>query len=405
MSKKLLKIGICTSLVLTSVVAKDFGSLDEYLENIKINGNLRVGHLSYNYKNEQKMGIKSSYDTAIGGNVKFDLPINNNINLSISPYFSKSFGEISDDTDEEFKTLASKDNDYMMLGEANISFAYNDFSLILGRQIVNTPLLGDDDLRLTPQTFQGAFASYKYDNLVFNGGYFNRWQGYDAGLLDIGGKGFNDFEHLGTKKSDGVALFGIEYENNYDFSNVSSRLYYYDIDKFSNVFYADVNFNNKINDELSTDIAFQYSNQSENNNSGKDADLYGTMLGLAYNNLYVYAAYTQSSLDANKSLFNGFGGEFYYTATNEWAMGYLDDGLDEKAYTFGVSYDFNDRVNLTAYNGTFKNDKQKIMENDIVLSYSFNDNLMAEAMYFNVDDRKDSDYSYDIFLARVSYTF
>lgn len=405
--KKILSLAVSALVCATSLSAgENVSSLDKYLNSIKIGGDLRVGYLSYKYNNEASMG-KNTSTTAIGGSVKFDLPIyKDNINFVVAPYFAKSFDELSNDNiDTEYESLASKNGDFMMLGEANLNLAYDNFGLVVGRQIINTPLMGDDDLRLTHQTFQGAMANYKFETLSLYAGYFNRWQGYDASLLDIGGKGLNDFERIGTTQSDGVALAGIEFEDSLSFSNVNSRLYYYDIDKYSKVFYGDVNFNNEITKEISTDIAFQYTNQSEQDASGKDASLYGAMLGLGYNDLYVFSSYTKSSLDTGKSLFNGFGGEFYYTAMNEWAMGYLSDGLDEKALQFGLSYDLTDKFNLSTYTTTFKNDVEKVRENDLLLSYSFSEKLMAEAMYFNVTDKKDDDNSYDIFFARLTYSF
>lgn len=405
--KKVLSLAVSAAICISSLSANEkVSSLNAYLNSIKIGGDLRVGYLSYKYKNEAAKG-KDTYTTAIGGNIKFDLPVyKDNINVVVAPYFAKSFGSLSNDNiDDEFESLASKDGDYMMLGETNINFAYNDFSLIVGRQIIDTPLMGDDDLRLTPQTFQGAMANYKFETVSLYAGYFNRWQGYDAGLLDIGGKGFNDFERLGTKESDGTALAGIEYDNKFSFADVGSRLYYYDIDRYSKIFYGDVSFAKNLTDELSGELGFQYTKQSEVNNSGKDASLYGAMFELGYKKLTFFTAYTKSSVDAGKSLFNGFGGEFYYTAMNEWAMAYLSDGQDEKALQFGLDYDVTDNLSISAYTSTFKTDVDKVVENDLTLSYNFSEKLMGEAMYFNVQDKKDDNQSYDIFFYRLTYSF
>ncbi|WP_419782821.1 OprD family outer membrane porin [Malaciobacter marinus] len=398
-----------TTILVSSLNAdnKKVNSLDEYLKSIEISGDLRLGYLSYDYNNEKALGEKNSYETAIGGVVRFNFPIyKDNISMTLSPYFSKSFSELSNDNLlSDYKTFASIDSDFMFLGEASLNLSYEDISFVLGRQIINTPLMGDDDMRLTPQTFQGAMLNYKVNDFSFYVGYFDKWQGYDAGLLSVENKNFNEFQKMGTKDSSGTALFGTEFKKELSFSNIFSRAYYYDIDKYSKVFYLDTNFNNQINNDLSTDISFQYSNQSEDRNSGVDGFLYGTMLSLTYKDLYVAAAYTKSSLDKEKSLFTGFGGEFFYTAMNEWSMGNLSSGYDEDALGLYTSYDITNKLNFSFYTTTYETDVDEVKENDYMISYSFNDNLNIEAMYFDINDEKDSDNSYDIFLSRLIYKF
>lgn len=251
-----------TTILVSSLNAnnKKVNSLDEYLKSIEISGDLRLGYLSYDYNNEKALGEKNSYETAIGGVVRFNFPIyKDNISMTLSPYFSKSFSELSNDNLlSDYKTFASIDSDFMFLGEASLNLSYEDISFVLGRQIINTPLMGDDDMRLTPQTFQGAMLNYKVNDFSFYVGYFDKWQGYDAGLLSVENKNFNEFQKMGTKDSSGTALFGTEFKKELSFSNIFSRAYYYDIDKYSKVFYLDTNFNNQINNDLSTDISFQY---------------------------------------------------------------------------------------------------------------------------------------------------
>lgn len=394
---------VIASILLTSLVSADEvkSDLENYLSSIKIDGAVRIANVKYDHKNST-----DTYSTGIGGFVKLKLPIyKENVSFDIAPYFGKSLSSLSGNEDEYETSLTSKDKDFMNIGEANLNINYNDFGLVIGRQIINTPLMGDDDLRLTNQSFEGLMASYNLENTSFYAGYFTKWQGFDAGLLNIENKKFYEFQKMGTKDSDGTVILGMEHNKTYSFSEVAARTYYYSIDKYSNVAYVDVNFNNKINDDISTDVAFQYSKQIEQNDSNVEGELYGIFAGLSYDKLYLSTAYTQSKLDENNTLFNGFGGEFYFTAMNEWAMGYLSAGEDEDATSFGLSYDLNDSFNMSMYTTTFKTQSDKVQENDIFLTYSFNERLTGELMYANVKDKKDDNNSYDNFIYRLTLTF
>lgn len=71
----------------------------------------------------------------------------------------------------------------------------------------------------------------------------------------------------------------------------------------------------------------------------------------------------------------------------------------------GLSYDLNDGFNIAMYTTTFKTRNDKIRENDIFLTYSFNETLMGELIYANVKDKQDENNSYNNFIYRVTFTF
>lgn len=257
---------------------------------------------------------------------------------------------------------------------------------------------------MNKQTFEGALINYKINSFALTAAYLTAWQGPDTGY-DGSSSNFYESQALGTADTKGVSLIGIDYEKQLDKKVLNSRAYYYDINKYSKVFYADVSLNSEINDNSSYDIAFQFSKQREKNNSGVEGSIYGAMIAYAYDKLYISSAYTKSKLDAGKQIFNGFGGEFYYTAMNEYVMGYLSTGEDEKAINVGLSYDLSDKFNLSAYMTEFKSSSDKIVESDIYLTYANSDNLISEFTFANIEDKKDDSNSYKTIFYRMTYSF
>jgi len=388
-------------LVASSIYANEKTSnLESYLNSIKIDNTIKIANVKYDMKGSK------TYATGIGGFSRINFPIyKDTISFELAPYFGVSLNDLSGDNDSYESSLTSKNENFMTLGEANLNIKLENGGIIIGRQIIDTPLMGDDDLRLTNQTFEGVMANYSLNDLTLKAGYFTKWQGFDAGILDVNSKEFYKFQKIGTKDTNGVTVIGLEHSKSTSFMDLYTRAYYYDIDNYSKVSYLDMNINKKINENISADFGVQYTKQNEQNDSNVEGELYGLFTGLAYDKFYLSAAYTKSKLDDSNTLFNGFGGEFYFTAMNEYAMGYLTVGEDEKALSLGLSYDLNDKFNLSMYTTTFKTKSDKVQENDLYLTYSFNENLVGEFIYANIENKKDDNESYDNFIYRVSLTF
>lgn len=395
---KIISIIAVFALSISICFANETASLDKYLKTIKTSGDLRLAYLKKDLNKSQDTSA-----TALGGVIKFEFPtFNDNLKFNLAGYYSSALGDLSGDVSKnEFnEDLTSANKSYATFGEANISYTDDALLVSVGRQIVNTPLLGDDEFRMNKQTFEGALINYKINSFSLTAAYLTAWQGPDTGTSN-----FYEFQDLGTDDTKGVSLIGIDYEKQLDKKVLNSRAYYYDINKYSKVFYADVSLNSEINDNSSYDIAFQFSKQKEKDNSGVEGSLYGVMLGYSYDKLYISSAYTKSKLDADKQIFNGFGGEFYYTAMNEYVMGYLSTGEDEKAINVGLSYDISDKFNLSAYITEFKSSSDKIVESDIYLTYANSDNLISEFTFANIKNRKDDKESYNTIFYRMTYFF
>jgi hypothetical protein len=78
----------------------------------------------------------------------------------------------------------------------------------IGRQLIDTPLANTDDIRMHPNTFEAAIATYSgIDKTTLIGGCIKRWAGYDSGD-DI-----SEFKRLNRGNSNGSSLFGVTNES------------------------------------------------------------------------------------------------------------------------------------------------------------------------------------------------
>ena len=402
-NKIMISYVLATALFTTSTFAQEANSLESFLSDITKSGQIRVGYVNYDYA-----GTPSEYATALGGHLRFETPIiNENFSLAFAPYFGASSGSLSGSESEGryHTSLSSENKSYMTLGEAYFGFKKDAVSFKIGRQIINTPLLGDDDMRLTPQTFEGVMANFEKENWGIHAGYLTKWQGYDEGLNKDDYKFDYKFDKL-VPDSDGALVLGADYTTTLNEIELNTQAWYYGIDKLASVGYGDVTFAGAIDESIGYDFGVQFTQQAEKDNSGYDASLYGLMVGLGYGDFYLYTAYAQSSLDAGKTLFNGLGGTFYYTAGNEWAMGYLDEGEDETSAQIGLSYDFLTGLSLSAYHTDFKTNSSHVKETDIFFSVFTSEIWDAELVYTDIKDKKETiggDYTNILF--RANYNF
>ncbi|MDA7848110.1 OprD family porin [Sulfurospirillum sp.] len=402
MKNKIMISSVLTmALLTTSAFAQKESSLETFLNDITKSGQLRVGYVNYDFT-----GTPSEYSTAIGGHLRFETPIfNDNFTVAITPYFGASSGSLSGSESEGryHTSLSGVNKSYMTLGEAYFGFKKDEISFKIGRQIIDTPLLGNDDMRLTPQTFEGIMANYEKENWGIHAGYLTKWQGYDEGLNK--GKFDYKFGKL-TTDSDGALVLGTNFSTTISEVELNTQAWYYDIDKLASVGYGDVTFTGAIGENIGYDLGVQFTSQSEKDASGYDASLYGLMAGLGYGDFYLYTAYAKSSLDAGKMLFNGLGGTFYYTAGNEWSMGYLDAGENETSTQIGLSYDFLEGLSLSAYHTDFKTDSSHIKETDIFFSVFTSEKWDAELVYTDIKDKKGNQTGdYTNILFRANYNF
>ena len=392
-------------LSMAAVVALSANSIDEAFVAGKASGQIRAA-----YVNQDNAVDTDTYGTSLGGVLKYETAAWNDIKLGIGAYVSQKLHFATGDFNEGKANpdlFAADTESYAYVGEAYIDYSANDFTLRVGRQLIDTPLADTDDIRMHPNSFEAAIATYSgIEGTTLVGGYVTRFAGYDSGD-DI-----SKFKKLGGENSNGVAVVGIVNES---VENLAIQGWYYNIDEVSKAFYTDATYAIPLSETMGLELSAQYANFSEEKESGMDGNVYG--VGAAFNvgALTLGAAYNKASNDTDKYVSNGFGGGPYMTSMEEMT---IDGYEDAKAYQLSAELDMADAgvegLTLCALYGNFKSTPadMKVKEIDLIASYEVNEALNAEVSYAMVDDKNKNtsedglyDGGYDRFLARISYNF
>src|SRR3989339_56370 len=390
---------------LAAVAALSASSIDEAFVAGKASGQIRAA-----YVNQDNAVDTDTYGTSIGGILKYETAAWNDIKLGVGAYVSQKLHFATGDFNEGKANpdlFAADTESYAYVGEAYIDYSANDFTLRVGRQLIDTPLADTDDIRMHPNSFEAAIATYSgIEGTTLVGGYVTRFAGYDSGD-DI-----SKFKKLGADESNGVAVVGIVNES---VENLAVQGWYYSIDEVSDALYADATYTIPFSETMGLELSTQYGHFSEEKASGMDGNVYG--IGAAFNvgALILGAAYNKASNDEGKSVSNGFGGGPYMTSMEEMT---IDGFEDVKAYQLSAELDMADAgvegLTLCALYGNFKSAPadMKVKEIDLIANYEVNEALNAEVSYAMVDDKNNNtsedglyDGGYDRLLVRLSYNF
>jgi len=349
----------------------------------KVTGQIRAIYAAYEQKKSAQV---DTYATALGGGLKYELASLYGFNGAVAFKTSQDLGFATGDGEKQNPELSSSKGNYTELSEAYINYKYKDFNLRMGRQVLDTPLADSDDIRMVSNSFDAYIATYDFDNFSFMAGNIQKWQGFDAGLDD----GWID------AGEDGTNFGGVSYDN----EMIEFSLWYYNITKGTNAFYSDVGLNYDFNKNFSIHGGVQYLNESELNNSGYEAEIYGGMVEFVAYDLGFNFAYNRANKKTDKQSFSGTGGGTIFTSMDTMIIDEITQDRDVSAMVGGLSYGIGDLNMLYAY-GDFVGDKNSagdkahIAEQDIGFEYNVNDGFIVAAIYVIQEDKESSQDSED----------
>jgi imipenem/basic amino acid-specific outer membrane pore len=388
---------------LMAVVALHGASLEEAFKAGKVSGQLRTA-----YVNQDNAVDTDTYGTSLGGQLKYETGSWNNLKVGVAAYISQKIGFATGDVDQAKANndlFANNAKSYAYVGEAYVDYSANDFSLRVGRQLIDTPLADTDDIRMHPNTFEAAIATYSgFDKTTLVGGVVKRFAGYDSSN-DI-----SEFKRLDGVDSKGAAVLGAVNES---IENLAVQGWYYGIDNMANVIYADAIYSLPLSETMGLELSAQAADFSEKQGSTIDGTVYGVGAGFNVGALTLGAAYNKTSNDNAKTIVNGFGGGPYFTSMEEWT---IDSMEDARAYQLSAELDMADAgiegLKFSALYGNFKSIPMdiKIKETDFIAAYEISEALMAEMSYAMINDVNNNtnaglDGGYDRLLVRLSYNF
>ena len=351
----------------------------------KVTGQVRLMYSIYYLED----GV-DTYATAVGGQLKYELAEYNGFNAAIAFATSHDINFMTGSGAKFNSELSSQDGDYTTMSEAYINYTYNDLNIRMGRQVLDTPLADSDDIRMIANSFEAYVLSYEVNNFSFMAGNLQEWQGSDTGLNN----GWID-----TGK-DGTWFCGISYNDEL----INANIWYYDISEsiLSGVgdnqsLYIELGLAYSFNDNIFMHSDIQFLKQSSNNNGVTASNIYGFFTELLIDDLGINFGYNKSNAKTAKASFSGFGGGALYTNMDNMVLDNITEDRDSSSYVAGLSYSVNNYRMLYAYahflgKANSSGITEHIVEQNMGVEYSFNDDLAASIIYI-IDDYKDGDPS------------
>ena len=369
------------------------------------------GLVRFGYVDQDNAADTDRYTTALGGILKYETPVWNGLKMGVAGYGSQKFpfatgSRFEDKSNKDF--LGEDANSFVYVGEAYADYNENDLNIRIGRQLIDTPLVNTDEIRMLPNSYEAALATYSgIDKTTLTAGYIKRWAGYDSGA-DI-----SKFKKV-ADESHGASMFGIKNES---IEDLAVQGWFYSIDKMTDVSYADAVYNMKVLESLGLTFMGQYAHFAEDAKadgtlSGTDGNVYGLAVNAQWGMLTLGASYNEAHSSNGKWINNGLGVGPYYTSMEEWTIGWMED---EKAYQLKGIVDMEELgvkgLSFTTFYGEFKAPVNvKMVEWDVIATYKYDDALSADISYAMLNDINDnqndgSDAGYSRFLARLHYHF
>jgi len=242
---------------------------------------------------------------------------------------------------------------------ANLTGTFGDTTVVLGRQLLGTPMLQGYDWLLAPESFEAyTVMNTSIENVTLVGSYVTKYRPINSG--DFGGSLDDDNFALGAA---------------YDDKTISGSIWYYDVghqalpdfDSYTQI-YADLGY-----DFGSFKVAGQYVDTDFD--IWEDSTAFGLMASTSVAGFDLSAAY--NNISDNGVGFVGWNGLY----TNQWnstvANQYIDSDID--AFKVAASTTIMGVATEVSY-ADFDND---LYEFDVILGYDVSETIDVGVVYTN----------------------
>ncbi len=184
--KKMLSIAAVAALATSSFAASDLaGAFKEG----KASGQIRAMYI------QTDVGATSNDPRgfAVGGKLAYETAPLYGISAGAAFYTSQDLGTKDKNSNKVDGSLYDESSkSYSLLGQAYLVGSFGKTTVKVGRQQIDTPLAGSDDIRMVPNLFEAALViNTDLPSTTLIGGYVARMAGWDSAAFN------NDFTSLG----------------------------------------------------------------------------------------------------------------------------------------------------------------------------------------------------------------
>jgi len=313
--------------LLSSVNVYGAEDLSSMFSNGKVSGQIREFSISRTYKKSDNSGYTRN-GNAIGGHLTYETDDFRGLSLGAAFYTTNAFARSNEKSSKttDPSLFGSNNDSYSILGEAYLQYKFGKTLFKGGRQMLNTPLAGADDVRMLPDLFEAYILTNKdiSDTTLVVGHLSKFAQGtfgrvYSSGLLSAT-SGYSNvdsknqvggFVNMGTyatgTSTSGVTFGSVTYTG---IKGLKVQLWDYYAHDISNSIYgqADLKWNCLFSDSVKPFASVQVIKQSDVGDKllGKlDGTLVGGKIGAKVNNVTAYVAYTQTGKNSSSEAASG----------------------------------------------------------------------------------------------------
>lgn len=414
MNKTILSLAAISALAVSSFAASDLaGAFKEG----KASGQIRAMYISDAFS-----GTTADQSTgAIGGKLKFETGSLYGISAGVSFFTTQ---DLTRYTTGVANMTDGTGNGYSILGEAYLAGTYGKTTVKVGRQQIDSPLAGSDDIRMIPNLFDAALViNTDLPNTTVIGGYVARMGGIDSTVTPYSKfKSMSDSAGVGTIAGpEGVYVLAAI---NNSVKDLTAQAWYYGAQDVLNAYYVQADY--KLGNLA---LAAQYYNIDDTGavkKAGADAnyDVYGVKASYAIESIGLtpYVAYNATSKNAGTFVQGAWGGYPEFTGMEEWTTNSLalstqktgSKSMSEaKVYKVGADYSLEKlglgNRTLTAAYGNYDYNKNvaadtKVYDVSLACENNLVKNLATKIAYEKVDS-KDNSLDQTFFKVIMNYNF
>jgi len=247
---------------------------------------------------------------------------------------------------------------------ANITATFGDTTLILGRQLLNSPMVGGFDWLLAPGSFEAyTVANNSIENLTFIGTYLRTWRPNNSG---------NTWVDLTDIEEGNNYAFGAVYDN----KTINASVWYYNVDSgkaagntdYYTQVYVDGGYNFGV-----AKVAAQFVNTDYN--TAESSTLFGAKVSATIADIDLMAAYNR--IQDNQAGF--IGADSLYTSSWNTMTSHTWNGEDLDAFKVSASATFAG-INTELSYAMYGDDGQEL---DAIVGYDITDCVNVSAVFSN----------------------
>ncbi|MDD2356863.1 MAG: OprD family outer membrane porin [Thiovulaceae bacterium] len=375
---------------LSRISAEESLNLRDFYAKAGVSGELRALY-QYNSQYEYLDGKSGTSNTGVlGGKVSLTSGNVYGFDAVLSGYGAFRGFEDKNKVEVDYLNNGRGNADYSLLGESFVRYTKDSDFIQIGRFGLDTPLLNSDDVRMTPDFFEGVHASVKMlDAFILDGGYIDAIAGWEnlgdnakfeniGDAIDLSGN-FSGGYHVGKSS---IIFAGVTFADEKNLFNF--RVYDYLTQKVMNQLYMESSFKADIY-ELGAQYLRSVSDSRLENFGGNDiidSTAYGLRGCVNLNKVGFTLAYDEV-LKRKNTLFDGGTPDFFGGANDPFftSMDLLVPNQlgGVKVYKGEISYTPTDDFSLSVAHALFhKGDGYDQSESDLTLKATLYKNIEAD---------------------------